>query len=294
MAKFTKSAVRGLPPGVGDSLFPPGKEPPARKMARAHPAAPEMVTGEQPEPTPKKKVKRAIKVSDTAARRIKQLPNFQEVHNRLCAGISCESIARWLQDDLSLATDVGFEGLVRQLYRYRKHIPPQDRKSRKQALLHERVQDQTHRINTLEELAKLYEFQIQRIDKLIEQEDRFPTTIQVLGNEMDRAARLLNQIVSLKERLGLIKKGAPEVITDMNTAVAAGAAGGAMAMLMQKYGDSAPDAMSNIGKKLAAAIHRAGISTPQMPAEATNAPKPDLDPAKQVSEVPAPNFSGNQ
>lgn len=297
MAAKKKSAALpakrpGLPPSALRGLLEGQPEPPARKQARLEREAntPELSIEETPEPGMKKKRKR-LKIADSAAKRIKQLPNFQEVHNRLCAGVSCESIARWLQDDLGLATDVGYEGLVRQLYRYRKHIPIDERKGRPVALLHERVKEQNHRVNTLEELNKLYEFQIQRLDKLISIEDRMQQGLMgQTGTELDRAARYLNQIISLKERLGLIKKGAPEVTTDVNVAAAAGAAGGAMAMLMSKYGDNAPDVMSNIGKRLAAAVHRAAAVKPEMASEGTNDGSEDLDPSQQILDVPAPDL----
>lgn len=201
---------------------------------------------------PKRKTER--KTAHTAFRRIRSLPNFQEVRRRLCAGVSCESVARWLQDDCQMATDAKYPTLVQQLYRYRDTIPLKDRQSTKVVKLYERTDQFRHRVNTLEEMIKVYEYQLVRLNKAIELEDKANMPYGATAKEMDRAMGYLLQIARLKGELGLIDKtGEKDNEGSFDRGVMLG---GALSVIAARYGPEAVDKLQHAGKKIQEHLQR--------------------------------------
>ena len=184
--------------------------------------------------------------------RLTSLENCAEVRRRLCAGVSCESVAEWLQDDLGLATDVSRAGLIRQLYRYRDTIPLSDRAPKQISRLRARIEQFTHRVNTLAECVKLYELQLTRICKLVDVEDLAEETIRALGPELDRAMKYLRQISELKGEMG---REEPTGNDDMPyAATSRERMAGVIQVLEDKYGSDVEARLAWIGKRLNEAL----------------------------------------
>jgi hypothetical protein len=179
--------------------------------------------------------------------RLKALPNFDDVHQRLASGLSIDYIARWLQTDLSLCTDISCDGLKRQLFRYRDTIPLPERSPRKIKLLEERIREYAGQINVLKEITRLYQFQCARLDATMEQHGELSLE---MGRELDRAMGYIERLGDVKHRLGLFHRGsgAPELETEINPADSMQA--GAVQAVINKYGPDAPVILASAGRKL--------------------------------------------
>ena len=217
----------------------------------------------------------------SAYKRLKQLPVYGELYTKLCAGVTCENVAEWVQDSCHLLPDVKRTALVRQLYRYRDTIPFRHRQPVERPKMYERVEKMAARVNTLDELTRLYNFQLLRIDKVIAFEDSHQVPYPGLGREMDRAAELLQQIINLKMRLGLIKLGG-ELAGDIVEAESSAMLMGVMATMRALHGPEATDRLTAIGKKIQESLMRGLPAGP-----------PVLNPQDEIIQEPGGNGKGD-
>lgn len=141
-------------------------------------------------------------------RRFKQLECFDEMDMRIKAGISLDEVARWLQDDMFQCTDIQHESLKRQLYRYKASLPPAELlKAHEEPLFVRKAIEKMKRgIDEIEELEKLYLFQLRRISKDGETEDKINKLFKGTNKEIELATTLLEKMVKLKMELGLLDK----------------------------------------------------------------------------------------
>ena len=213
----------------------------------------------EPSPTPEKsmgsntKGKRSHKGKGKrhvdAFRKLKALPNFQLIHTKLCAGVSCESVATYLQKQCDLYTDVREDSLVRQLYLYRKTIPITERHPTTVTSLEEELQHETHKVEELRETNLLYELTKMRITKLVLVEKGNQIGLHPQLNALvDQASRLLLQIRGMKRDLGKVPgapdynpDGASETELDMLK-------NGAMSVILKQYGPRAHEVLTRVGR----------------------------------------------
>jgi hypothetical protein len=157
--------------------------------------------------TPRKRVGRK-KDSDSGFKRIKELDCFDEVDARIKAGISPDEVARWLQEDMFQLGDIQRDSVRRQLYRFKASLPPAELlKAIEEPLFIKKAIDKMRRgINEIDELEKLYLFQLRRISKDAETEDKINKLFKGTNKEIQLATELLEKMVKLKMELGLLDR----------------------------------------------------------------------------------------
>lgn len=117
----------------------------------------------QKEVTPPMKRKRGAKSNPNAFKRLKELPFFDELDRRIKMNIAVEELAKWIQEDRMQMTDIKRDSLVRQLYRYKAAIPPGEIAEVEPMFFAKSIEKLKRGVNEIEELEKLYLFQLRRI-----------------------------------------------------------------------------------------------------------------------------------
>ena len=192
-----------------------------------------------------------------AFKRLKELPNFEVLHHKIVSNVSPQSIATFIQDDCGLCDNINHRSLVTMLYRYKRSIPYEERTPREMTALARRTEQFPHELSVLEETTRLYELQTTRVAVLIELEDDAGEPLRALGVEMDRGMKYLEQIMSLKEKLGLIGDHGEQLSAmDLGDTLVSGA----MAVITKKYGDGAQAKLAFIGKKLHEALKQLTVT----------------------------------
>ena len=192
-----------------------------------------------------------------AFKRLKELPNFEVLHHKIVSNVSPQSIATFIQDDCGLCDDINHRSLVTMLYRYKRSIPFEERTPREMTALARRTEQFPHELSVLEETTRLYELQTTRVAVLIELEDEAGEPLRALGVEMDRGMKYLEQIMALKEKLGLIGDHGEQLSSmDLGDTLVSGA----MAVITKKYGDGAQAKLAFIGKKLHEALKQLTVA----------------------------------
>jgi len=140
--------------------------------------------------------------------KLKSLPCFVELDAKIKAGISIEEIARWLQEDMFQMTDIQMDSLKRQLYRYKSSLPPAElmNAAEDQPYVRKAVEKMKRGVNEIEELEKLYLFQLQRISRDAETEQKINKLFKSTNKEIELATNMLEKIVRLKMELGVLTK----------------------------------------------------------------------------------------
>ena len=140
--------------------------------------------------------------------KLKSLPCFSELDAKIKAGISIEEIAKWLQEDMFQMTDIQMDSLKRQLYRYKASLPPAElmNAAEDQPYVRRAVEKMKRGVNEIEELEKLYLFQLQRISRDAETESKINKLFKSTNKEIELASNMLEKIVRLKMELGVLTK----------------------------------------------------------------------------------------
>lgn len=144
--------------------------------------------------------------------KLKSLPYFDEIDRRIRAGFAVEEVAEWMQEDLNLRTEIKRESLVRQLYRYKKDIPPAKLLTDKEPLyVRKAVEKMGRGIDELEEMKKLYLYQLKRISIDGSTEEKINKLFGSQSKEIKLAYDMLQQMMQKKMELGILSK-APEKV----------------------------------------------------------------------------------
>lgn len=140
----------------------------------------------------------------SAFAKLKQSPSYQEVHDKICAGVAIERIAEWLQEEKGEFTNIKRPSLVRQLYRYKESIPATKlADAGLPSHLWKKIEGMKRGVNELEELEKLYLLQLQRIALGVDTEEKIKFLNKAIRKELELAADLLGRMAELKMKLGL-------------------------------------------------------------------------------------------
>lgn len=239
----------------------------ARKRSSAQLATPSTVDDQTTKKrrktrSDKGKVKRDIVQRADAHSRVKGLPNYETVHEKVVSGVSPQNIAQYIQDDCGLCDDLQRSSLVVLLYRYKKSIPFEHRMTRSVTQLATKTEQFSHELSVLTETTRLYELQVTRVGQLIEMEDGAGEPLTALGREMDRGMKYLEQIGTLKKQMGLIgEHGEQKSAADLGETMVSGA----MAIIQAKYGDGAQAKLAFIGKKLHEALQQFHVGGDRLP-----------------------------
>lgn len=155
--------------------------------------------------SPKKSKKQK---DDGGFKRLRSLDCFDELDAKIKAGISPDEVARWLQEDMLQMIDIQRESLRRQLYRYKSELPASELiKGREEPLFIRKAIEKMNRgINELDELEKLYLYQLKRISKNAETEDKLSIMLKGTSKEIQLATDMLEKMIELKMELGLVNR----------------------------------------------------------------------------------------
>lgn len=146
------------------------------------------------------------KKEETAFKKLKELECFPEIDAKIKAGVAIEEITRWLQEDMFEMTDIQYESLKRQLYRYKSSLPPAELLQAKEPDLYVRkaIEKMKRGVQEVDELEKLYLLQLQRISRDAQTEEKINKLFDSTSREIQLAITLLNKMVEVKAKLGLI------------------------------------------------------------------------------------------
>jgi hypothetical protein len=208
-------------------------------------------------PTRRRKRKRT---ADFHFKRLKDLPNFQTIRLKLASGISCESVAEWMQVNVGQCTDVKRDTLVRQLYRFRESIPPAEIAPVQLVKMHQKVEQFTHQLSAHDELVKIIEYQLVRLGKLVEMEEKMAMgVLPTMGTEMDRMVKYLSNLAVLRGEMGLIKPGMGEMMPGGSSAgeFAGEMLAGVISTLTKRHGEDAHARLATIGKRIQQGVAKA-------------------------------------
>lgn len=148
-----------------------------------------------------------------AFEKLRQAPCFQQVHDRLEAGIPVEKVAAWAQEDAKCLLQTKRASLIRVLYRYKSQMTPTvaavvgsaTQGGKVSLKMWDRIQDMERGINEVEELEKLYLLQLKRIGLGNDTEIKINFMDKNVRREVQLAAELLEKSVDMKMRLGILK-----------------------------------------------------------------------------------------
>ena len=152
------------------------------------------------------KGKRGAKSSSNAFKRLKELPFFDELDRRIKMNIAVEELAKWIQEDRMQMTDIKRDSLVRQLYRYKAAIPPGEIAEVEPMFFAKSIEKLKRGVNEIEELEKLYLFQLRRISMDGATEEKINKLFSGMNKEIQLAADLLNKLIEKKMELGILSR----------------------------------------------------------------------------------------
>lgn len=138
--------------------------------------------------------------------KLKSLKCFPQVHDKICAGVACETVAEWIQGDCGEYTDAKIGSVIRALYRYKEDLPATALAIPEPLHVHKKIEKLRRGVNELSELEKLYLLQIARISKAVEVEDKINFLNKDVRKEMELAKELLVEMANLKVETGLYER----------------------------------------------------------------------------------------
>lgn len=146
--------------------------------------------------------------TDNSFKRLKNLEYFPEIDIKIKAGVDLDEIARWIQEDLMAMDDIQRESLKRQLYRYKSNLPPGELLEATEEPLYIRkaIEKMKRGVNEIEELEKLYLFQLRRISIDAQHEEKISKLFKGTNKEIELATNLLEKIIEKKMELGILDK----------------------------------------------------------------------------------------
>ena len=118
--------------------------------------------------------------------------------------IAVEELAKWIQEDRMQMTDIKRDSLVRQLYRYKAAIPPGEIAEVEPMFFAKSIEKLKRGVNEIEELEKLYLFQLRRISMDGATEEKINKLFSGMNKEIQLAADLLNKLIEKKMELGIL------------------------------------------------------------------------------------------
>lgn len=141
-----------------------------------------------------------------AFEKLRALRCFPEVDKKIRAGIPCENIAEWIQEDQGEYTDVKRESLVRQLYRYKESIPGDELETPDGLYVRKKIENLKRGVNEAAELEKLYLLQLSRISMMVQTEDKIKFIQKGTRGEIEAARQILLDLAKLKIELGVYSR----------------------------------------------------------------------------------------
>ena len=133
---------------------------------------------------------------------------FPEVERRVRLGWSSSDLSRMIQDEYGELGHLSDKYLKKLIDNYRQEIPPAElaMTSGNSKVSRGAQRKMATGLNELEELEKLYEMQMKRIDIDVDNEKKINKLFPTTGREVFVAMKLLKQSADLKASLGIYKR----------------------------------------------------------------------------------------
>lgn len=151
-----------------------------------------------------------------AFEKLRQIRCFPAVDKKIRAGVPCENVAEWIQDDQNEYTDIKRDSLVRQLYRYKEAMPPALLDHPEPLHIRKKIENLKRGVNEADELEKLYLLQLTRISRTVENEDKMNFLLKETRKEIDVARMLLLDLAKLKIEIGVYNRQPLAVTGEIN------------------------------------------------------------------------------
>lgn len=148
------------------------------------------------------------KQNKNAFKDLKAMPCFDQMADKIKAGVSVETVAEWLQEDMFQQVDIQRESLVRKLFRFKASLPPGDLAKVEPLYIQTAIEKMKRGVKELDELEKLYLLQLQRISRDANTEEKIGKLFKGTANEIKLAVDILRDMVALKQDLGILSKAA--------------------------------------------------------------------------------------
>lgn len=144
---------------------------------------------------------------ETAYTKLKACSSFEEADRRLRLGWPVTEVARFIQEESGEYTDVTFDSLCETLSRYYATIPAAEKGTGVNSLVARKAAKAlSDGLDEVEELKKLYEIQLERIEIDFQHEKNMNKLLPTTWKEIQVAMKLANQSAQLKMDLGLVKR----------------------------------------------------------------------------------------
>lgn len=143
-------------------------------------------------------------------KRLKELKCFEDVKQRVVQGYQLTKIADFIQQDCGEYADVTRDSLCKTLRKFRdnelkgdmiaQHMPAQ---------MDQLVQEAEEAVDEVQELARLYKIQMDRIEREAKLEKEIGKLFKTLGNEVFYAMKILQTSAGIKADYGLVPGAKP-------------------------------------------------------------------------------------
>lgn len=138
---------------------------------------------------------------------IKLLKCYEEVYQKVVDGFSMESVAKFIQQEKKELTQYKENSVIRMLFLFRASIPKSEIVLKRMPFKSKQLEEHLNKqVNVLTEYSKLYEIQMKRIMRYVEQEDTVGLNLVTLDQSIKTAQGLLDSIHETQSDLGLTPK----------------------------------------------------------------------------------------
>lgn len=138
---------------------------------------------------------------------LKRLECFPEIHEMIIQGRSLDAIVDFIHGQKKLLLHYTRQSLIDIVKDYRHSVPKAEiLKNVNAGFINEAKRQVKQQINVLEEYNRLYEIQLKRINRAVEQEDTIGLNMNNLENSIKTAQSLLDSIHTVQSDLGMTPK----------------------------------------------------------------------------------------
>ena len=171
-------------------------------------------------PPPKKNKQLKINSRDPKQARfwqLKKLPCFKEIYDLIIKGVSVHEVARCMHEDLKVFLHMKRISLENYIFEYRETLPTGVVLQTTSPQFLERTRQKARvQIDVLNEYSRLYEIQIKRIERTVEQENEIGISMNALEGSIKTAQGLLDSIHNVQSDLGITPKNLGTMGIDAN------------------------------------------------------------------------------
>lgn len=156
----------------------------------------------------KPRIRPISRITSSPLNKLKSARCFQEIDRRLRLGWSTGDLARMVHEEFGELQDISLKYLKKLIDKYRLSIPPAELSmtSTNSVVSRNATKKVAEGLNELDEIERLYDIQMKRIDIGVSNEEKIKMLLPNTGKEVFVAMKLLKQSADLKMDLGLVKR----------------------------------------------------------------------------------------